>query len=405
MKRILIFSLAYYPKHVGGAEVAIKEITDRCSPDEYEFHMVTNRFDSNLPRVSKEGNVTVHRIGITRKNPQMGDLRQFPLVLNKALFQFFAAWKAAQLHRVYQFDATWAMMAHSCGVPAALFKITHPQIPFVLTLQEGDPIQYIERKMRPVWPLFILAFTRADIIQAISQFLACWARARKATCPVVVVPNAVDTALFMRNPSADELDTIRTMLGKRVGEIWLVTTSRLVQKNAIDDVIKALSHLPERVHFLIYGSGPDELQLRRLVSTCGVEQRVHWGGFLKHEDMPKYLRACDIFIRPSRSEGMGNSFIEAMAAGLPVIATQEGGIADFLFDAKRNPDMPTTGWAVNPDSPQDIVVAVENIINHPEQVADVTQNAKKLVMSQYDWNIVTQNMKEKVFGPVFKESA
>ena len=44
---------------------------------------------------------------------------------------------------------------------------------------------------------------------------------------------------------------------------------------------------------------------------------------------------------------MGNSFVEAMAARLPVIATQEGGIADFLFDATRNPEQPTTGWVVD----------------------------------------------------------
>lgn len=48
MKRTLIFSLAYYPKHVAGAEVAIKEITDRIDPDEIEFHMITNRFGSPL---------------------------------------------------------------------------------------------------------------------------------------------------------------------------------------------------------------------------------------------------------------------------------------------------------------------------------------------------------------------
>ena len=62
VKRVLIFSLAYFPKHVGGAEVSIKEITDRIS--DIEFHMVTNRFDSTLPRVEKIGNVLVHRIGI-----------------------------------------------------------------------------------------------------------------------------------------------------------------------------------------------------------------------------------------------------------------------------------------------------------------------------------------------------
>ncbi|HJV32713.1 MAG TPA: hypothetical protein VJ694_01675, partial [Patescibacteria group bacterium] len=60
-KRVLIFSLAYHPKHVGGAEIAIKEITDRVPSDEIEFHMVTLRFDSTLPKTEKIGNVLVHR--------------------------------------------------------------------------------------------------------------------------------------------------------------------------------------------------------------------------------------------------------------------------------------------------------------------------------------------------------
>jgi glycosyltransferase involved in cell wall biosynthesis len=169
MKRILIFSLAYFPKHIGGAEVAIKEITDRMR--DIEWHMVTNRFDSTLPKEERIGNVIVHRIGITTANPSMGDLKKWPLNLNKLLFQFGAAWKAFSLHRQYHFDATWAMMAHSCGVPAAIFKMSHPSVPFILTLQEGDPIEYIERKMRPLWPFFSRAFTTADTIQSISNFL------------------------------------------------------------------------------------------------------------------------------------------------------------------------------------------------------------------------------------------
>jgi len=62
-KKILIFSLAYYPKHIGGAEVAIKEITDRLSPEDYEFHLVCNRYDSTLPKKEKIGGVMVYRIG------------------------------------------------------------------------------------------------------------------------------------------------------------------------------------------------------------------------------------------------------------------------------------------------------------------------------------------------------
>ena len=101
-KKILIFSLAYYPKHIGGAEVAIKEITDRLSTDTYEFHMVCNRYDSTLPKHEQVGNIFVHRIGLTTSNPTMSDLRRFPLHLNKIIYQFLAYWAAKKLHRQYQ---------------------------------------------------------------------------------------------------------------------------------------------------------------------------------------------------------------------------------------------------------------------------------------------------------------
>jgi glycosyltransferase involved in cell wall biosynthesis len=116
-----------------------------------------------------------------------------------------------------------------------------------------------------------------------------------------------------------------------------------VHKNALDTVIRALALLPEAVHFLMVGNGPDKNALAKLADRLGVSARVHFHASVPIEKLPDYLKSCDIFIRPSRSEGMGNSFIEAMAAGLPVIGTQEGGIADFLFDAKRNPDTETTG--------------------------------------------------------------
>ena len=94
-------------------------------------------------------------------------------------------------------------------------------------------------------------------------------------------------------------------------------------------------------------------------------------------DLPVVLHASDIFIRPSRSEGMGNSFIEAMAAGIPVIATQEGGISDFLFDEKKNSDKPTTGWAVSKDAPSEIAEAIADILARREKVEEVTKNSTR----------------------------
>jgi glycosyltransferase involved in cell wall biosynthesis len=399
-KKILIFSLSYFPKHVGGAEVAIKEKTNRMQ--EYEFHMVCLRYDSTLPKVEQIGNVLVHRIGFSRPNPSMADLRKFPLHFNKFFFQFLAARTALRLHRQYRYDCIWAMMAHSCGVPAAIFKLRHPGVPFVLELQEGDPPEYIERKMLPLRPLFNRAFTSADAVSVISTFLGRWAKRRGFKGTPVLVPNAVDTKHFSQEYPAQTIDAVKDELGKKMGDVFLITTSRLVHKNAVDDVIRAMPNLPANVHFVVLGIGPDEEMLKALAKQGGVENRVHFTRQIGHAELPKYLKACDIFIRPSRSEGMGNSFVEAMAAGLPVIATQEGGIADFLFDEKRNPDKPTTGWAVDKDSPKQIAEAVRAIMGNPEKVRRVVSTAKAMVVESYDWGIVSRRMKEEVFAPLIK---
>jgi glycosyltransferase involved in cell wall biosynthesis len=374
MKRVLIFSLAYYP-HVGGAEVSIKEITDRISPSDIEFHMVTLRFSRAEPAVEKIGNVLVHRIYLGGAN-----------LFSKFLFQFFAANKALVLSRTNHYDAIWAVMAHSAGVPAVLYKMAYPKVFYILNLQEGDPIPHIEKKMTPIWPLFTRAFIKADVVQALSTHLAKWARARGFTGPIEIIPNAVDSQRFLGDPVPHE------------GTV-LITTSRLVHKNAIDDVIRAVALLPQ-VRFLILGTGPEEAALKKLAQTLGVAERVEFLDHIDNTDLPKYLHEADIFIRPSRSEGFGISFAEAMAAGLPVIATQEGGIADFLFDAKKNPDKPTTGWAVEVDSPQDIARAVQDILSNPEQVQKVITNARALVAEKYDWDHIAKLMRERVFSSI-----
>lgn len=397
MKKILIFSLAYFPKHVGGAEVAIKEITDRINPEDYEFHMVCLRFDKGLPRIEQVGRALVHRIGFSTLSPTMADLKKFPLHLNKFLFQFLAPFYALWLNRKYKYDAIWAMMAHSCGVPAAIFKILSPKTPYLLTLQEGDPIPEILAKARFVMPIFRRGFTKANMVQAISNYLAKWARDMNFEGPLEVIPNAVNIAHFSQNYPETELAELKKKLGKKAGDIYLITTSRLVKKNASDDVIRALSLLPKKYHFLILGTGPDEDMLKALVKSKNVESRVHFLGQIQHSEMPKYLKVSNIFIRPSLSEGMGNSFIEAMATRLPVIATQEGGIADFLFDPEKNPDKEPTGRAVPPRDPDAIARAVKLFENNKEETQKIINNAERMAKEKYDWNLIAKNMKEKVF--------
>jgi glycosyltransferase involved in cell wall biosynthesis len=399
MKHILIFSLAYYPNQIGGAESSIKDITDRIDQNDIEFHMVTLRYNSELKKTEKVGNVLVHRIGITRKNPSFQDLGKMPLDLNKPLFQFLAAGKACKLHRQYKYDAIWAMMAHPTGVPAVIFKLTHPKVKYFLTLQEGDPIDYIEKTMRPLWPLFTRAFTKADKVQVISTFLANWAKKRG------VPDDKIELIYDGANPrdlneviSEQEINDLKKSLNKKPGEIYLVNTARLVHQKANDDVIRALKLLPDNIKFLLVGDGQDEQMLKALTKELSLENRVIFTGRVDRSEVTKYRKVGDIFVCPSRSEGLGHALLSAMASYLPVIATQEGGLAEFIFDAQKNPDKETTAWAVDKDSPEQIANAVKDILANPDNTKKITTTARRMVETKYNWDMIAKDMMNKIFN-------
>lgn len=404
MKKILIFSLNYFPKYVGGAEVAIKEIVERQDKNKFEFHMLTLRFDSNLPKSEVLHSIHIHRIGFTKKDASISDLKNTWLKYNKYYYQFFAAFYAIRLHLRHGFDGTWAMMAHSCGVPAGIFKLFFPKVKYLLTLQEGDPPEHIERLAKLFGPLsfwfFQNAFRRADIVQSISTFLNNWAIKMGNRNFKVVIPNAVDVKQFTRQISNSETDEVRKKLNKKDGEIWLITTSRLVHKNGVDDVVKAVKNLDTKYHFAILGIGPEEENYRKLTKELGVEERVHFVGQVNHPQMAVYLKACDIFIRPSRSEGMGNSFVEAMAMKMPVIATQEGGLSDFIFEDVQK----QTAWVCEKDNPESIVNAVKRIenlkTNQQGKCNEILENSFKMVQEKYDWDIIAKRMENEVFNRI-----
>jgi glycosyltransferase involved in cell wall biosynthesis len=399
MKKILIFSLDYLPGTISGAEAAIQEITDRISQEEIEFHMVTLYYDSATPRAEKIGNVHIYRVGIFGKpHASLLERRAFPLHYNKHFFQFAAAVKALILHTRYRYDGIWAVMAHGTGVPASLFKLVHPKVPYILTLQEGDPPEHIERIMKPVWPLFKRAFTKANCIQSISSFLAAWARKMGYEGEIKIIRNGANPESIKPTFDQSEVVDLKNKLGKKEGDIFLVNTARLVHQKGFDTTIRALLHLPAHVRFLIVGGGPDEEMLKKLTEDLKLQDRVIFTGQVERSEVSKYRFAGDIFVGPSRSEGLGNAFLSAMACRLPVIATQEGGIADFLFDAKRDPEMGTTGWAVDKDSPEQIAQAVLEILAHPEIVKEVTARARTMVEQEYDWDIIAKKMKDEVFS-------
>jgi len=386
MKKILIFSLVYYPRFIGGAEVAVKEITDRLVGD-FEFDMITLR--KSAPKFERIGNVNVYRVGFGWRAGDNAILSRFKIY--KYFFPFFAFFKALSLQRKNHYDALWSIMANYAGFGALFFKICKPKIPFILTLQEGDPIDYIKKRVGIFYPLFKMIFKRADKIQTISNYLADWANSMGATSPIVVIPNGVDVKNFQFSIFNFQKEEFRQKFGFGSEDTVLVTASRLVEKNAVGDIIEALTFLPENVKLLIIGTGHLGRSLKLQVASCKLEERVKFLGFIAHENLPPYLWASDIFVRPSLSEGMGNSFIEAMASGIPVIATPVGGIPDFLRDGE-------TGLFCQVGNPKSIAQKVGKLMKDSESRKYIVDNASQMVAEKYDWSLIAKRMKEEVFN-------
>ena len=126
-QKILIFSLVYYPNFIGGAEVAVKEITDRLG-DEYDFDMVTLRLNKSLPKIEKIGNVTVHRVGFAFNQKTSSDSLPWYININKYLMPITAFWVAGNLVRKNQYHTIWSIMATYNSFTALLVKIFFPKI-------------------------------------------------------------------------------------------------------------------------------------------------------------------------------------------------------------------------------------------------------------------------------------
>jgi len=378
MKRILIFSTAYLPL-IGGAEIAVKEITDRLGGD-FVFDLICARIKRNLPKQEKVGKINVYRAGWGWGK------------LDKFLLPWRGAALAEKLHRQEPYDIAWAIMASFGGLAALFFKNKLKSVPYVLTLQEGDTPEHIASRALWLGPYYKRMFTRADLITAISNYLKEFALAQGAKSQIAIVPNGVDINKF-QTPGGNKQE-LRSRLGITIQEKVIVTVSRLVEKNGIADLIKAMSHLPAEVKLLILGSGSLERELKARVKNSGLDDRVLFLGDVPHDKVPQFLAIADVFVRPSLAEGLGNVFLEAMAAGVPIIGTKVGGIPDFLRDPSVNSGQAPTGLFCEVSDSQSIAEKINLLLADHALHSKLIINGRVLVQEQYSWNKIAAQMKE-----------
>lgn len=151
--------------------------------------------------------------------------------------------------------------------------------------------------------------------------LETWTQPRSR---VRLIPNGIDTRRFAASPKKDVLPG----LIKRNDEFWVGTLAGLRKVKNLDALIRAAAYLPPDWQLVIAGEGPEREALLREAEALGIEDRVHLPGFVEQPE--KLVGLFDIFALSSHSEQSPISVIEAMAAGLPVVAPRVGDVGSLV---------------------------------------------------------------------------
>lgn len=146
-------------------------------------------------------------------------------------------------------------------------------------------------------------------------------------------------------------------------------------------IIQSLSELPNNVHYIICGTGPLKEQHEELAKELHVENRLHFLGY--RSDVIKIMKSCDIFVFPSKREGLGLAAIEAMACGLPLITSNRHGILDYSENGVNS-------FTCNPNEHKDFLIAIKSM---DENTKNKFQKVNKNKVMKYDINKIIKEMK------------
>lgn len=227
----------------------------------------------------------------------------------------------------------------------------------------------VAEKGRIVHPLLeALTWGLSDIHVCVSNRVSEFMNRRGIpSVRLTVIPNGVDTERFSPSP-------VRRRLSDR--EIRLLTVARLTRQKRLEDGIRILSNLAHThpVTYTIAGSGEDEQRLRDECRKYGVANRVHFTGQVPHDRVPSLMAEADIFLLPSRWEGMPNALLEAAACGLPCVAYNVEGISEILTHNH-------SGLLIPPGNQKALAQAVASLIENRERYEMISRNARRAALA------------------------
>ncbi|MDQ3945497.1 MAG: glycosyltransferase family 4 protein, partial [Actinomycetota bacterium] len=163
---------------------------------------------------------------------------------------------------------------------------------------------------------------------------------------VHVIPSGVD-------PGPERPPPLDPVPG--AGRPRLLFVGRLVDQKGPDGLLEALARLASGASLVMVGDGPLRPRLQRQAVRLGIADRVHFTGFVPHELVEAHFCHADLLVLPSRYEELGSVLLEAMQAGLPVVATAVGGIPEVVVDG-------VTGRLLPPGDPAALASAVDGVL-------------------------------------------
>ena len=197
------------------------------------------------------------------------------------------------------------------------------------------------------------------------------------TTKTITIRNGIDLQHYARSRSSRSAST-KTELGLAASDLIVLCISSLDARKRIDvllDAFRIVSRNHPRARCVILGSGPLESELRKTTVELGLAGKVVFTGQVG--DVRSYIEVTDLFVLSSDREGLPLSVGEAMAYGVPCIATDVGGNKEIVSHGQ-------TGLLVKPRSPEQLAEAIDYLLAHPEERCRMGANARTRVREHFD---------------------
>ncbi len=348
----ILFHCVYFPPEVGGLESHAYYLCRALVEMGHSVQVVTSRSLPEVPKEEEMEGIRVFRTWFPARNP--------------------LGWGA---HALGSIPKTRALAREADVIHAQAFASVVPGIlgrrasgaPLVATFHTSH---FLTRAEHPLWAPVLAALVRApDHALAASMEIARVAEGLSKGKKVEALTNGVETTFF--RPVEPALP--------RLGHPRIVVPRRLFPKNGVEFFIRALPLILEEmeVEAVLIGDGPERGRLEALSHELGVARRVSFLGKRPHVEMPGLLSSGVLAVIPSLMEATSVAALEAMACGLPVAASDVGGLPEIVDEA--------VGGLFQPGDPQDLARAVTALLRDP---ALAKRGARARERVEADWNNV-----------------